>query len=244
MTIDIPAIVQETVNTMSDSGKIEELVRTNVRETVSKAIVQACSSYEVQRAVSKRLGETISKAVEDVGLSAYNTAAARIIHDIVDNEARADFEEKLRDAMRDVYLGKRTSCALSEIVEAYRKENLDDDEDDCYDGEDGGNVRIFVEEHAVVQDWLKICKIRCGTDEDLREYSLPCDFDMVIEIWIDHENARIQCVTIQGKTVLDVMHARRLSKCEALAANLLLNATPIELDYDRVEDFATSFEIR
>lgn len=96
MVIDIPAIVQETVDAMSDSGQIEELIRTNVRETVSKAITQACSSYDVQRAVSKRLCETIGRAVNDVGLAAYNTAAARIIHDIVDNEARADFEEKLR----------------------------------------------------------------------------------------------------------------------------------------------------
>lgn len=236
MNINIGEIVNNKIKEMEEKKVVETLIAETIEKSVTKAITDAIDGWSIKRTIEKKVEDNVSKLVNDIGFTAYNTFIAEKVKDITEGTIRKDLEEKIQATLNGILLNKKDSIKLSELFEMYREKlNDETEEHEKYELE---NFVAEVEDND--RGWITY---KLSKEKSKYNWS-KFDIEFVVHgNYNDETKGTIWRVRLDGEDIDNSLKLGYRSEFENLLVNLMYNKTNIEIDVQDEDDIDTSFDI-
>ena len=237
MQIDISQIVADKVAAMESEGTIKAIIEEHVENAVKDAIKGALGGWKLRDPIEKALAEQVPDIVKDIGLDSYNAFIAETVKKLAVNALREDAATVMTERVNEILCKRRDSIKLSEILDMWRSDMNDNDEDEKRDGnEDHDGFTCRVEERKSYSSSAFHYYNVYFDEEGDKEGNDPDDYDVLLKIrvWTAHDG-EIQDVYIDGERLSKQFVGRTPSRFEAMLMNLYLNRTPVIMDLDKYD---------
>lgn len=119
---ELSEMIQDSCKSLSDSGKIEEMVSKGVEKLVSDILSRELESYSdfgknLKEHIKLSLGVDFSK----LGISGYNDHIIRVIGEIMDKKMHGESKAKLEAAISEMLVDPPKEIKLSEIISKFKE---------------------------------------------------------------------------------------------------------------------------
>lgn len=217
--MNLETAVQDQLNALVGSGKIEEIIQSNVENTVKSIIKDSLSEYS-------DFGKNLKNVIKEVMKVDVSKVSALMYQQIVIDQVNKSLEENLLTQIQQplsAVLGKilapfeQRTYKLSEMVEVFKDQERDGDED--------GYLTVLVEDGGYSAIYVGLDK-----EEDKQRYSCEYQFS------IDKKTGVIWSFEAKGyrSVSMDVTKNSFHGAFEKMLFNLYASQCPIELDENHV----------
>lgn len=230
MNLDIQAIADCKIKEMQDSGAIKKRIEEDVEKTVLCAIDDSLNGYKFRDQIEGQITHDVSETLKDIDFTTYNGFIAEQVKSLTDGALRDDVAQKIQKTFSGLLIQKHDGIKLSEIFDKYREwVNENTEELDKYDHQN------FVCKLDEKKDGAFTRYTVTFNDEEMESYEHP-EIKFSLLRYGDRPSASISNLWIDGEWSKSMFKLGRLSKVQALIANLYYNGTKIILDIEDVDD--------
>lgn len=247
MNIDLTQIVMDKMAQMEQEGAVKALIQEQVEEAVTGAIKRVFGGWALQDALEKEMKEYLPDMVKDIGLDTYNAYIAETVKKLAIAGLKENAKNVMNERVNEILCKKRKSILLSELLDEYRRDRNDCEEDEKRDwNEDHDGFTCHVDPgRGSSSQYFKYFDIYLSEEGDI-EGTYPDDFDYVIKIqcWTgshiygdgDQLEGKIQDIYRNGDRISKQFVTSTPSSFDALLMNLYLNKTEIVMDMDKYDE--------
>ena len=220
MSIDIKEIADKKIEEMTANKTIENLITKGIENVITSAITGSINGYKVREEIESKISKEVTKSVEYIDFTAYNSLIVEQFHSLINTVLRDDIAMKVKKLADSILLTKRDSIKLSEIIDEYKKllkeeENL---ENGCFvlnwEEKNDGSFRTVIIELKTD----KHCEFKQYKLEFMAYRNNPFDLNWVY---------------LDGKKLTDFTLLHFVDDFQALIINLYLNRTPVVFDVNK-----------
>lgn len=129
--MDFEKAIQESVEKMVSSGKVNEIIEKHLEETISSAVRDSVKSYsDFGKMIEKKLEVALN--CTDITFPDYSQKMVDYVIEAVDSFMISDAKEKMQNQIKDFFKPlDYTKIKLSEIIEKFKKDLDEYDRENC-----------------------------------------------------------------------------------------------------------------
>ncbi len=144
--MDLTKLVEDNMLRMVETGVIDKMVETSIRDCVSNVITDAFGSYSP---LSKQLKEVVKEKLqvnfERLNLEGYNQTILNLVQSELDRAVTEIGVASMKKSLDTMLQGAAPDCTLSELVEemkVHERGNVESDKVSLY--VEPGNILTFI----------------------------------------------------------------------------------------------------
>lgn len=124
---DFSNAVNNAMQAMIDSGKVEEIIKTKVEKTVEEAISDALKSYsDFGKDLSKHVKESLKVEVANVNLQEYGQAVLKMVEGLVNKHVQQSAQAQLMEQFTELFKSPPSQLTLQQIIDTYKEGEEDE----------------------------------------------------------------------------------------------------------------------
>jgi len=158
MNINVSEIYQEELKKLENEDFVRQQIRKGLEETLNKSIKNSLESWDFRKIIEKKFIETAGEEVKNITFKGYGEFFKEQIINVMDCIEKNELQNLVYESTKEFFETEQ-EIQLVDLIENFRKSNMNDDEDD-YD------KHFFLEIDNEFHAWASIY-----IDEDSGVYS-------------------------------------------------------------------------
>lgn len=161
--MDLNKLIRQSIKEIEESGKIQEIVRNNIEDTIKKIVVDVYGpDSKFSELLRDKIKEKLEINIDKIDISSYNEILKQEIVEITSSEVKKKAREGVNNTIRkifneDVPKEYRLSDLLEEMKESFEYIEIEDQE----------SMALYISD---IDKWSGICFIYIDPKEDEEKY--------------------------------------------------------------------------
>ena len=184
---DLKKAVNETLNSLIDSDKINQIIEKQLTETIESIVKDQLRSYSnFGKALSAKIDESLSFDLNDFTFPEYHKVVLNLVEGALNNAVTGQAQEQLKKDLNEMFAPVPKEIKLSSLIQKFIDEYAQE-----YERDDADNIGLLISEseHGYVTVALhpKDKKTSYRSSEDISSWQ---DCDLVLNIRISKDDPK------------------------------------------------------